>query len=497
MEEKRYTEEELIDPSLFEIYKRGGKITTSDLIKSLTKELNPQGEDSEILFGRKDTRFSQKVRNLVSHKKIYPKYVDYDPDFSTMTINKIGEERLFASEYYLYNQNKMKDIDSETIIDEDLSCDDEDNNFDDIEKKYVECEPANYSVYELKRRYDRTISGNNSGAIILDDSFQRNNVWNNTKKSQLIESLLLGIPIPYIYVYEGKNNSLIVIDGRQRLSAIFEFLDNKYALKGLEFLTNLNNKKCKDLTNNLIEDLEKYKAKLEDAHLHLIRVGFETSEIFKLQIFKRVNQGGIKLNNQELRHALHQGAITSLLKKLSDELDILSSKSAKDRMKDRYLMLRYISMRLFFENKLKFYNGGSESKEVVYNEINTFLSDAMEAINTFSDEQIHEIESDFLESYISVLSTLGENAFRLENNSPINMILFETSLMFASLSKVHNIDLNKLNDMMYDFRNYDKEKIDKEGNTPFFQNIKYHRDSKNNFEQRIEWIKNIIVKYKG
>ena len=231
--------------------------------------------------------------------------------------------------------------------------------------------------------------------------------------------------------------------------------------------------------------------------MHLIRVGFETSEIFKLQIFKRVNQGGIKLNNQELRHALHQGAITSLLKKLSDELDILSSKSAKDRMKDRYLMLRYISMRLFFENKLKFYNGGSESKEVVYNEINTFLSDAMEAINTFSDEQIHEIESDFLESYISVLSTLGENAFRLENNSPINMILFETSLMFASLSKVHNIDLNKLNDMMYDFRNYDKEKIDKEGNTPFFQNIKYHRDSKNNFEQRIEWIKNIIVKYKG
>lgn len=496
MEEKRYTEEELIDPALFEIFRKGGKITTTDLIKALISALKPQGEDAEILFGRKDTRFSQKVRNLVSHKKIYPKYVDYDASLSTMTINKVGEQRLFDSNYYLYNQNKLNEIYNEEMIDEDLSSDDE-NNYDDIEKKYVECEPANYSVYELKRRYDRTILGNNSGSIILDDSFQRNNVWNTTKKSQLIESLLLGIPIPYIYVYEGKNNSLIVIDGRQRLSAIFEFLDNKYALRGLEFLTKLNGKKCKDLTKNLIDDFEKYKAKLEDAHLHLIRVGYETSEIFKLQIFKRVNQGGIKLNNQELRHALHQGAITNILKNLSSELDILSSTSAKNRMKDRYLILRYIAMRLYFLNMLNYYNGKFISKKVLYNEINTFLADAMDAINTFSEEQIRKIEIDFVQSYTDALKYLNENAFRLEANSPINMILFEVSLLFASLSRYYNMDLSKLNNMLNDFKNFDKEKIDKDGNTPFFQNIKYHRDSKINFEQRIEWIKAIILKYKG
>ena len=496
MEEKRYTEEELIDPALFEIFRKGGKITTTDLIKALISALKPQGEDAEILFGRKDTRFSQKVRNLVSHKKIYPKYVDYDASLSTMTINKVGEQRLFDSNYYLYNQNKLNEIYNEEMIDEDLSSDDE-NNYDDIEKKYVECEPANYSVYELKRRYDRTILGNNSGSIILDDSFQRNNVWNTTKKSQLIESLLLGIPIPYIYVYEGKNNSLIVIDGRQRLSAIFEFLDNKYALRGLEFLTKLNGKKCKDLTKNLIDDFEKYKAKLEDAHLHLIRVGYETSEISKLQIFKRVNQGGIKLNNQELRHALHQGAITNILKNLSSELDILSSTSAKNRMKDRYLILRYIAMRLYFLDMLNYYNGKFISKKVLYNEINTFLADAMDAINTFSEEQIRKIEIDFVQSYTDALKYLNENAFRLEANSPINMILFEVSLLFASLSRYYNMDLSKLNNMLNDFKNFDKEKIDKDGNTPFFQNIKYHRDSKINFEQRIEWIKAIILKYKG
>ena len=174
----------------------------------------------------------------------------------------------------------------------------------------------------MKRRYDRAIIGSDSGVIVLDDSFQRNNVWSRKQKSQLIESLLLGIPIPYLYVYEGKNSNLIVIDGRQRLSAIFDFLDNKFALVGLEFLKHLNGKKIKDFTNSNKGQYEKYKANLEDAHLHVIRVGYETSEIFKLKIFQRVNQGGTKLNNQELRHALHQGASTVLLKELSKDIDI-------------------------------------------------------------------------------------------------------------------------------------------------------------------------------
>lgn len=245
MEEKRYTEEDLIDPALFEIYKHGGKISTGELIKELINTLKPTGQDAELLFGRKDNRFSQKVRNLISHKKIYPKYVDYDGNKSLMSINKEGEQRLFASNYFLYNSNKLTESIYDEQNDEDLSPIDESDDFENIEKRYVECEPVNYSVYELKRRYDRAKLDNSNGIIKLDDSFQRNTVWTRKQKSQLIESLLLGIPIPYIYVYEGKNSNLIVIDGRQRLSAIFDFLDNKYSLTGLEFLTKLEGKNVK------------------------------------------------------------------------------------------------------------------------------------------------------------------------------------------------------------------------------------------------------------
>lgn len=209
MEEKRYSEENLIDPALFAIYKHNGSLTTGQLIKVLTDELNPSGADMEILFGRKDTRFSQKVRNLVSHRTICPKYTDYDTSSSMLTLNDNGRERLVKSKYYL---KKCDSINEESEFefdgDEDLN---EVINFDDITKKYVDCEPLNYSVFELKRRYDRAKEKDTKGILILDDSFQRNNVWTRKQKSQLIESLLLGIPIPYLYLYEGKFGNLIVI----------------------------------------------------------------------------------------------------------------------------------------------------------------------------------------------------------------------------------------------------------------------------------------------
>ncbi len=494
METKRISEDELIDPVLFELNKYKNGLTTGQIISLLTEELQPSGEDIEILFGRRDTRFSQKVRNLISHKTILP-YVDYDSNSSLWKINENGIGRLKNSFYYKNKEDNLEQSQSfEYDGAEDLVYADTFENFDNIDKKYVDCEPLNYSVYELKRRYSKK---NQSGALILDDSFQRNNVWTKKQKSQLIESLLMGIPIPYLYLYEGKNSNLIVIDGRQRLSAIFDFLDNFYALTNMEFLKNLEGKKVEDLSDSSKDKLEKYRAKLEDSHLHVIKVGYETPEIFKLKIFERVNQNGTKLNNQELRHALHQGAITILLQEISDKIDILGSKNAKLRMKDRYLILRYISMRLYILNELKFYTANKNEKNyVVYNEINEFLSNAMDAINTFNEKQIEDIKTDFLWCYNEALSIFNEQAFRLDKGSPINMILFEVTLIFISLTKSCNYKDEIIRQMLEDFKNYDYQNVDEDGNTPFFQNIKYHRDGKENFYTRIIWIKNIIKKYK-
>lgn len=487
--EKTYSEEQLIIPALFELYMNKNGMTTSMLIKALTECLKPEGADAEILFGRKDSRFSQKVRNLISHKRLH----------SYVTMSKKGRETLFKinddgiaalknSDYYALNyqdrkneaeEKKNYDFDGEETFEAVES-------YDFIENNYVSVENVNYTVYELKRKYDKTkrereVCVEPQNGLILDDSFQRTgDVWGTKDKVKLIESILMDIPIPFIYLAEGKKGNLIVIDGRQRLTALFDYLDNKYPLRNIEFFPELRGKKAKDL----VDEFETYKTKIEDYHLYVIKIKMSTPEEFKLQIFARVNKTGIQLNPQEIRHALHQGECTLLLERISEKYNIINKK----RMKDRYLAIRYIAMRLYYLGSLKNYD---KEKKVNYTSINGFLGEAMDAINTFTADQIDDIFDDFCNSYETALEAWGEEAFKIKQNTPINMILFELSLLFVSLTQ----DINKARISLEKMKRIglsDNKEISKDIETPFECNLKYHRDSKENFDQRISWIRKIM-----
>ena len=488
---KIYSEEDLIIPALFELYFNRDGMTTSMLIKALTENLQPEGEDAEILFGRKDSRFSQKVRNLVSHKRLHP-YVNLSKvegqKETIFTINNDGIDILKKSDYYILN---YQDRENENINKESYEFDGEEtfetvDTYDFIEKTYVSVENVNYTVYELKRKYDKTKKEREEGkepqnGLILDDSFQRTgDVWGTKDKVKFIESILMDIPIPFIYLAEGKRGNLIVIDGRQRLTALFDYLDNKYPLRNIEFFPQLKGKRVKHLTN----ELETFKTKIEDYHLYVIKIKMSTPEEFKLQIFARVNKTGMQLNPQEIRHALHQGESTLLLEKISNKYEIINKK----RMKDRYLAIRYIAMRLYYLKKLKNYDKG---KIVTYTTINTFLGEAMDAINTFTADQIEEVLNDFCYAYETACETWGDYAFKVKKDSPINMILFEISLLLMSLTKddeTAKVYLEQIKHIDLD----DTQELDEDIETPFEYNLKYHRDSKENFEQRINWIRQIV-----
>ncbi len=486
--ENIYSEEKLIIPALFELYIQSEGMTTTMLIKSLTENLKPEGTDAEILFGRKDSRFSQKVRNLISHKRLHP-YVNFSKKGKEtfLTLNDDGIEILKDSEYFILNYQDRTKEDNEKknydFVGEETFETVENYNF--IEKRYVSVENVNYSVYELKRKYDKTNRERAAGiepqnGLILDDTFQRTGeVWGTKDKVKLIESILMDIPIPFIYLAEGKKGNLIVIDGRQRLTALFDFLDNKYPLRNIEFFPQLKGKKAK----NLIDDLETYKTKIEDYHLYVIKIKMSTPEEFKLQIFARVNKTGMQLNPQEIRHALHQGESTLLLERISDKYDIIKKK----RMKDRYLVIRYIAMRLYYLDQLKNYD---KEKKVLYTSINDFLGEAMDAINTFTAEQIDEVYNDFCYAYETALETWGEDAFKTKRDTPINMILFEVSLLLISLTRDSGRAVACLEKMkeIKDTNIYETEDVE----TPFERNLKYHRDSKENFDQRINWVRKIL-----
>ena len=86
-----------------------------------------------------------------------------------------------------------------------------------------------------------------SGDLIIDPIFQRRRVWDDQRASRLIESVILEVPLPVFYLAESNDSVEEVIDGQQRLSAFFRFIDNEYPLKGLKALPDLNKNRFKDL----------------------------------------------------------------------------------------------------------------------------------------------------------------------------------------------------------------------------------------------------------
>ena len=305
------------------------------------------------------------------------------------------------------------------------SLDNYESNYPDISVKLVK---EQFSIFELKRRLEV------SKTIIINPDFQRNKVWNSKQNSELIESILMAIPIPIIYLFENKDGIKLVVDGRQRLSCIFDYLNNKFKLVNLEILKRENGKHFSDL-------IPKLQTKIEDYQILAYTIQHPIPEKIKFNIFDRVNRGGTRLNNQEMRNALYLGKATKLLNNLS-KLDsfLLATNngiSAK-RMKDKYIILRFLGFYLL-SNKL----GNLEYK----GDMDEFLAKVMQQINSYTDEQILELENIFILAMTNCYKVLGKNAFRFyspERLRPINMVLFESLTYAFAIDIPKNINISKL-----------------------------------------------------
>jgi len=137
------------------------------------------------------------------------------------------------------------------------------------------------------------------GKLIVQPDFQRHFVWDATKASRLIESALLGIPIPVIYVAEEQDNREFVIDGQQRLTSFFSFIDGRFPdgtdfkLTGLKVFRELNGAKYLNLDEHLQDVIRYFK-------LRTITFKKDSNQDLKFEIFERLNTGSVQLNDQEL-----------------------------------------------------------------------------------------------------------------------------------------------------------------------------------------------------
>ncbi len=249
--------------------------------------------------------------------------------------------------------------------------------------------------------------------IELSPGFQRSEVWDIKAKSQLIESLLIRIPLPAFYMDATDDNKWLVVDGLQRLSTLRDFvIKNTLILKDLEFLSDYEGYRFKELPRS-------YQRRIEETQVTVYLIDAGTPPEVKFNIFKRINTGGLPLSSQEIRHALNQGPVTDLLKELADSVEFKKATSGSisdKRMAARECVLRYFAFIL--NDPLKYDS----------NDFDDFLSKTMMKLNRVSVNERTHLKDRLLRVLRYSFDIFGDTAFRrpkIRMKSPINKALFE------------------------------------------------------------------------
>lgn len=277
------------------------------------------------------------------------------------------------------------------------------------------------------------------GKLILQPEFQRYFVWDMKKASRLVESILLGIPLPTIYTSQEIDNKEYVIDGQQRLTSLFSFIDGKFPdgkdfrLTNLEALTELNKKLYTEIG-------EPNQDKIKGYYLHKIMFKKESDSSLKFEIFKRLNTGAVSLNYQELRNCIYRGAYNNLIKELASEPDfryLFNLNGPERRMMDVELVLRFLA----------FYN----TAYIHYKPpIKDFLNSDMKNHSNISKADADKLKTAFKNAISLTKSVFDDKAFKRFYKGDSNKLNGEWGSKFNA--SIYDI-------IMYQFAREDKNKI--------------------------------------
>lgn len=220
----------------------------------------------------------------------------------------------------------------------------------------------------------------NKGNIDLQPGFQRRAAWDDTRKSRLIESIIVGMPVPNIVLAENKENRgrFIVIDGKQRLLSINEFVKGAYALRGLDMRGDLNGKEYSDLPPSDREFLD-------NSTLRATVIKNWSDPNFLYATFYRLNSGSLPLSPQELRKALIGGKLLDAIEAyllVSEPFKRVFGDGLDKRMRDSELVLRFMA----YDRALPEYRG----------DFKQFLDDATTYYETDWAEREAEVQEKFM-----------------------------------------------------------------------------------------------------
>lgn len=257
----------------------------------------------------------------------------------------------------------------------------------------------------------------NSEDYILNPEFQRRHRWDDTRKSKLIESFIMNVPIPPIFLYEREYSVYEVMDGLQRLTAISQFYQDRFALQDLVEWKELNGLKYSELPEQVQKGINR---RYISSIILLQETAKSETEANRLKqlVFERINSGGEKLKPQEIRNALFPGGLNNLIISLSrnkyfcrlwnipepDEAEINTGQARQEVIEDKYfkdmsdaeLVLRFFAyrqidqwqgntMEYFLDEFLK--QGNQQFDENLLNNLKNLFNDTIKFAFELFDEK--------------------------------------------------------------------------------------------------------------
>ena len=319
----------------------------------------------------------------------------------------------------------------------------------------------------------------NSDNYELRPKYQRRITWDSKKRSKLIESFIMNVPVPPVFIYETDFNRYQVMDGLQRITAIIDFYKDCYELEELTQWPELNGKKYSQLPRKVKEGIDRRQLSvitlLKESSKSLIQ-----EEEMKKMVFERLNTGGVTLEDQEIRNALYNGPFNELCISLSsndifrklwlinpDDIDVYDEeldnyddalKYAKNklykRMYDVELVLRYFAMRHIDEYSGKL----SEFMDLCLRQGNRYTDDQLEILRKVFEETIEKANMLFGEkAYCQYVKRRGIYSW----TSPQKMIYDSIMLALSQIEvSQRRIDSNRNVDKLENFYKENEESFD-------------------------------------
>lgn len=253
----------------------------------------------------------------------------------------------------------------------------------------------------------------------LRPEYQRRLRWDDIKKSRLIESFIMNVPVPPVFLYEVSLGSYEVMDGQQRLNAIVEFLQGRFELTGLKIWPSLNGRTFARLPPMVRRGLER--AKVSSITL-MSDASASTGDDMDLraQVFERLNTGGERLNPQELRNSLFSGSFNRLIVDLAKREDFTSAwdipshneHTRSDGTPDEVLRENNFFKRMLdVEIVLRFFAFRDDA--LISGSVRSMLDGTMKSLRGSDEASIATMRTEFVDALVTARSVFGDAVFRL------------------------------------------------------------------------------------